>query len=157
MPLRMDIYRRGRQLKRLSETGHELLRSILHDDDSHYFAMCEQAFPDPHEERYPADWIAKDKKKLKRMLNYWRQKMQENYYFTVVSGTRQLKARTGPRRSSRQMWRRGFTYTADVDLPSPQEKEINGYLRAETEAMGDHEYYNEGEEREIDYPQSESE
>ncbi|KAJ4029900.1 hypothetical protein NW761_011730 [Fusarium oxysporum] len=76
MPLRMDIYRRGLQLKRLRETGHALLNSLLHDDDLHYFAVCEQRFPDPHEEPYPADWIDKDKKKLKRMLNYWRDKMR---------------------------------------------------------------------------------
>ncbi|KAF4493507.1 hypothetical protein FAGAP_10357 [Fusarium agapanthi] len=151
MPPRMDIYRRGRQLERLSNTGHALLNSLLHGDDLHYFAVCEQRFPDPHEEQYPADWIDKDKNKFKTMLNYWRSKMRENYYFTVVNGTRQLKARSVLRHSPRLMRRCGYTYTEACDLPSPREEEINEYLRAETEAMGNHEYYDEGEEREIDY------
>ncbi|KAF5989817.1 hypothetical protein FBULB1_583 [Fusarium bulbicola] len=151
MPPRMDIYRRGRQLKRLRETGHALLNSLLHNDDLHYFAVCEQRFPDRHEEQYPADWVNKDKKKLKRMLDYWRSKMREVYSFTVVNGTRQLKAHSSLRRSARRMRRCGYTYTEASDLPSPQEGEINEFLRSETEAMGNHEYYDEGEEREIDY------
>ncbi|KAF5578910.1 uncharacterized protein FSUBG_13700 [Fusarium subglutinans] len=151
MPPRMDIYRRGRQLERLSNTGHALLNSLLHDDDLHYFAVCQQRFLDPQEEQYPADWLNKDRKKLKRMLEYWRSKMREVYYFTVVNGRRQLKACSSLRRSARRKRRCGYTYTESSDLPSPQEEEINGFLRAETEAMGNHEYYAEGEEREIDY------
>ncbi|KAF5251074.1 hypothetical protein FANTH_3836 [Fusarium anthophilum] len=151
MPPRMDIYRRGRQLKRLRETGHALLNSLLHNDDFHYFAVCEPKFRDPQEEQYPADWVNKDKKRLSKMLNYWRSKMRENYYFTIVNGTRQLKARSSLRRFARRMRRCGYTYTEASDLPSPQEEEINEYLGAETETMGNHEYYDEGEEREIDY------
>ncbi|KAF5676491.1 hypothetical protein FCIRC_7050 [Fusarium circinatum] len=151
MPPRMDIYRRGRQLERLSNTGHALLNSLLHNDDLHYFAVCEQRFPDPHEEQYPADWVDKDKEKLRSMLNYWRSKMRKNYYFTIVNGTRQLKAQSGPRPSSRRMRRCGYTYPEACDLPSPREEDMNEYLQAETEAMRNHEYYDEGEEREIDY------
>ncbi|KAF5698786.1 hypothetical protein FGLOB1_11781 [Fusarium globosum] len=155
MPPRMGIYRRGRQLQRLRETGHVLLNSLLHNDDLHYFTVCGQRFPDPHEERYPADWVNSNRKKLRRMLSYWREKMREKYCFTVVNGTRQLKARGGLRRSTRLMRRSGYTYTEDSDLPSPREEEINEYLKSEREAMGDHDYYNEGEEREIDYPEDE--
>jgi hypothetical protein len=53
------------------------------------------------------------------------------------------------------MRRSGYTYTEDSGLPSPREEEINEYLKSEREAMGDHDYYNEGEEGEIDYPEDE--
>ncbi|KAG4261969.1 hypothetical protein FPRO03_11437 [Fusarium proliferatum] len=155
MPPRMDIYRRGCQLNRLRKTGHVLLNSLLHNDDLHYFIVCEQRFPDPHEESYPADWIDKEEKKLKTMLNYWRKKMQENYSFPVVNGTRRLKSQGRLGRSTRVMRRSGYTYTEDSDLPSPQEEEMNEYLKSEREAMGDQDYYNEGEEGEIDYPEDE--
>ncbi|KAF5639786.1 hypothetical protein F25303_7314 [Fusarium sp. NRRL 25303] len=146
MAPRVDIYRRGRQLNRLRKTGHVLLNSLLHNDDLHYFTVCGQRFPDPHEERFPAEWVNSDRKKLRRMLKYWRQKMEEKYCFTVVNGTRQLKARGRLGRSTRLMRRSGNTYTEDSDLPSPQEEDMNEYLRSEREAIGDHDYYNDGEE-----------
>ncbi|KAF5648658.1 hypothetical protein F52700_974 [Fusarium sp. NRRL 52700] len=128
MPPRIDIYRRGRQLERLSEAGHALLNSLLHGDDFHYFAVCQQTFPDPHEEVYPSDWIDKGKPELKRILNHWRDKMRKNYYFTVVDGSKQVKTRSGPRQSFRLMRRAGYTDTETCDLPSPQEEEINDFL-----------------------------
>ncbi|VTT60777.1 unnamed protein product [Fusarium fujikuroi] len=88
-------------------------------------------------------------------LGHWREKMREKYCFTSVNGTRQLNARGGRRRSTRLMRRSGYTYTEDSDLPSPREEEINEYLKSEREATGDHDYYNEGEEGEIDYPEDE--